>query len=290
MKLLKRLVTEVREENPAPFCLSVKLKSGDYMEAGGLSQDEELEQVRWLVTCGLVDFVEISGGNAEQRTSGLHSSSGVQSLSKAPKIKESTRIQEAYFTEFAECVAQIPGTNCPLQLSGGFRSRTGMADAILSGACDLICLGRTAVLEPDIPKRLLFNTKLEDDAAFARPHIVKGQWFSNMIPVKVVGSGLPIQFFYFNMRRLGNRLSSDPDKSIPGIVLSGIVEMLRSGVAATLQRVVEDIGMGAESAKDRMTRGFHFFVIYAFGVIDFSFKEFCLLQQMIEIMIPPPPL
>lgn len=70
MRLLKRLITEIREENPAPFCLSVKLNSGDYMEEGGLTQDEALEQVRWLTTCGMVDFVEISGGNAEQRSSG----------------------------------------------------------------------------------------------------------------------------------------------------------------------------------------------------------------------------
>lgn len=94
-----------------------------------------------------------------------------------------------------------------------------MADAILSGACEMIGFGRTAVLEPDIPKRLLLNTELSDDGALARPHLVKGQWFSNMTPVKVVGSGLPIQFFYFNMRRLRNGLCSDPDKNIPGIVL-----------------------------------------------------------------------
>ena len=44
------------------------------MAAGmGLSTDEGLEQVRWLVECGEVDFVEISGGNAENKTSKLHS-------------------------------------------------------------------------------------------------------------------------------------------------------------------------------------------------------------------------
>ncbi|KAH9223942.1 hypothetical protein DL95DRAFT_484754 [Leptodontidium sp. 2 PMI_412] len=238
MKLLKRLVTEIRE-NPAPFCLSVKLNSGDYMEDGGLTQDEALEQVRWLITCGMVDFVEISGGNAEQRSSGLHNSFGSQSLRKAPKIRESTRIREAYYTEFAERVFQIEGSKCPIQLSGGFRSRTGMADAILSGACDLIGLGRTAVLEPDIPKRLLLNTDMTDDEAFARPHIVRGQWFSNLIPVKVVGSGLPIQFFYFNMRRLGNGHSSDPDKSIPGIVWGSIVDACKSRLGVAVQRVLE---------------------------------------------------
>jgi hypothetical protein len=56
------------------------------------------------------------------------------------------------------------------------------------------------------------------------------------------GKWLPIQFFYFNMRRLGNGLCSDSDKSIPGIVLSGIVETLRSGVAVALQRIVETLG------------------------------------------------
>lgn len=114
-----------------------------------------------------------------------------------------------------------------------------MADAILSGACDLIGLRRTAVLEPDIPKRLLLDTDVADDEALARPHIVRGQWISNMIPVKVVGSGLPIQFFYFNMQRLGDGLSSDPDKTIPGIVWSAILETCRSGLAVAVQRVLE---------------------------------------------------
>lgn len=58
---------------PPPFCLSVKLNSGDYMTEGGLSTEEAFEQVRWLLECGMVDFVEISGGNAAQSTFKLHS-------------------------------------------------------------------------------------------------------------------------------------------------------------------------------------------------------------------------
>ena len=75
LQLLKRLVKEIREIAPPPFCLSVKLNSADYMANGGLSQDEGLGQVQWLVECGDVDFVEISGGNAENKTSKLHSMS-----------------------------------------------------------------------------------------------------------------------------------------------------------------------------------------------------------------------
>jgi len=249
MKLLKRLVGEIRADHPVPFCLSVKLNSGDYMEDGGLSQDEALEQVRWLVTCGMVDFVEISGGNAEQRTSGLHNSFGKQTIKVAPKIRESTRIREAFYTEFAERVAQIPGTKCPLQLSGGFRSRTGMADAILSNACDLIGLGRAAILEPDIPRRLLLNSNVTDDEALAMPHKVRGQWFSDMIPVKVVGSGLPIQFWYFNMQRLGRGLKADPNKSIPGMVVSAIVESVKSGIVTVFQRFLQTVGWSPKEQK-----------------------------------------
>ena len=74
LALLRRLVKEIRDVCPRPYCLSVKLNSADYMATGmGLSTDEGLEQVRWLVECGEVDFVEISGGNAENKTSKLHS-------------------------------------------------------------------------------------------------------------------------------------------------------------------------------------------------------------------------
>jgi 2,4-dienoyl-CoA reductase-like NADH-dependent reductase (Old Yellow Enzyme family) len=154
LKLLKRMVEECRAVVPKPLCLSVKLNSADYMAEGhGLQTDEGLDQVKWLVTCGMVDFVEISGGNAENKTSGLHQSFGKKSMSKAP-TRSSTRIREAYFTEFAEKVRSLK-SDVPIQLSGGFRSRVGMADAIESGACQLLGLGRTAVLEPEIPASTL---------------------------------------------------------------------------------------------------------------------------------------
>ena len=72
------------------------------------------------------------------------------------------------------------------------------------------------MLEPDFPRKLLLNGELGVEEALARPHVVKGQGFSDMLLVKVVGCGLPIQFWYVNMRRLGKGLQPDPDKLIPG--------------------------------------------------------------------------
>jgi 2,4-dienoyl-CoA reductase-like NADH-dependent reductase (Old Yellow Enzyme family) len=73
MAILRRLVIELRAVCPPPCCIGVKLNSADYMAVGGLQQDEALDQLKWLVECGMVDFVDISGGNAEAATDKLRS-------------------------------------------------------------------------------------------------------------------------------------------------------------------------------------------------------------------------
>ncbi|KAK5708652.1 hypothetical protein LTR17_020484 [Elasticomyces elasticus] len=244
MKLLRRMIKEVRAVCPRPYCLSVKLNSADYMDKGeGLEVEEGLEQVRWLRECGMIDFVEISGGNAEQKNSGLHNSFGAKTVASAQKMKESTRIREAFYTAFADEVMKME-SDVPVQLSGGFRTRTGMADAIHSRTCDLIGLGRSAVLEPELPRLVLLNPACDDEGALSKCHIVRGQWFSKMIPVKVIGGGLPIQFFYYNMRRLGNGLKSDPDISIPGMIAVSLWESLTSGLLQIVQRLVATFSGG----------------------------------------------
>lgn len=120
LKLLQRIVFEIRKVCPRPYCLSVKLNSADYMDKGiALEQEEGLERVRWLVEGGMVDFVETSGGKAESKTSGLHSSLDKKTRDKAPTRSDSTRIREGFFTEFAE---RVQGLNSPfpIQFSGGF--------------------------------------------------------------------------------------------------------------------------------------------------------------------------
>lgn len=236
MTLLKRLVTEIRAQCPPPYCLSVKLNSADYMAQGGLQQDEALEQVRWLVTCNMVDFVEISGGNAENATSKLHNSFADKTISTAPKMKESTRIREGFFTDFAEKVQAIKSP-VPIQLSGGFRSRTGMADAIDSGICDLVGLGRAAVLEPELPRNVLLNPEYDDDDALASSHKIRGLWFAGLMPAKIVGGGLPIQFFYYNMRRLGQGLKSAPNVSLPFVFFNNIFSGFKSSLLGAIRKL-----------------------------------------------------
>lgn len=124
-----------------------------------------------------------------------------------------------------------------------------MADAITSGACQLIGLGRAAVLEPELPAKVLLNAEYDDQGALAMSHIVRGQWFSDLVPVKAVGSGLGIQFFYYNMRRLGKGLQSQPDASIPYIIGVGIWETFSSGLGGVVQRVIAAWGGGGSRVK-----------------------------------------
>ena len=49
--------------------------------------------------------------------------------------------------------------NTPLAVTGGFRSAKGMADAIHSGAVDMVGLARILAIEPDVANRLLSGKK-----------------------------------------------------------------------------------------------------------------------------------
>jgi len=51
--------------------------------------------------------------------------------------------------------------------------------------------------------------------------------------------------FYYNMRRLGNGLKSDPNISIPGVVLAGLWESARGGLLNTIQKVIATFSGGA---------------------------------------------
>ncbi|KAK5136431.1 hypothetical protein LTR08_003076 [Meristemomyces frigidus] len=192
----------------------------------------------------MVDFVEISGGNAENKTSGLHQSFGAKTMAKAPAKRSSRR--------------------CRFSCRGVSGVGNGMADAIDSGVCQLIGLGRSAVLEPELPREIILNREIADDDAVALSHIVRGQWFARLIPVKVVGSSLGIQFFYHNMRRqvficqlhylsngllavvfgrLGRGLNSDPNMSIPKVIIVDTLETLRSGLFTTVGRLLQGLNL-----------------------------------------------
>lgn len=152
-RFVLEIVRAIRWEIGASTPLAIKLNSADF-QRGGFGEDESLEVVHALAAEG-VDLLEISGGT--------YTSAAM--LGVDPSLKESTRRREAYFLSYAERVrAELP--DLPLMLTGGFRSIEGMADAVDSGAIDLVGLGRPLTVEPDVPADLLAG---EVDRSVVRP-------------------------------------------------------------------------------------------------------------------------
>ena len=68
-------------------------------------------------------------------------------------MKQSTRMREAYFVDFA--IAMQEKVSVPLMVTGGFRNRKVIEEAVGSGAADLVGLGRPMCVDTDAPRQLL---------------------------------------------------------------------------------------------------------------------------------------
>jgi len=147
-QLLLRVVREVRAQVGSGFPVSVKLNSSDFQK-GGFAPEESLQVARWLNNEG-VDLLEISGGSYEQPA--MMDLEGLEARHEETK-RASTLAREAYFLTYAEEIRKV--ATMPLMVTGGFRTRNGMSDALASGACDVIGLARPLCVDPDAPKKLL---------------------------------------------------------------------------------------------------------------------------------------
>src|SRR6476469_7351561 len=138
MRFLLEIVRRIRARVSPGFAVSVKLNSADF-QRGGFSENESRDVVAALAGEGL-DMIEISGGNYE---------SPAMSGSAA-----STRDREAYFLDYARTVRRVAG-DVPLAVTGGFRSRAAIQDALRAGDCDVVGLARPTVTTPDAASAIL---------------------------------------------------------------------------------------------------------------------------------------
>ncbi len=229
-ELLMRIVRRTREACGKSFCIAIKLNSADFAE-GALSEDEALEHVAYLSKCGLVDYLEISGGNGEGNTSPLHSSMAKTNMHSKETIRKSTMERESYFAEFGKKIrARIPKEErIPIQLSGGFRSRIGIATILENDIADLIGMGRTVVLEPDLPLKLT-DPSIPDEEATSGGWSPQGTWLVRWVP-PVLGTGWFLRWFYWNQQRMGYGL--DPDSNL-NMASEVVLRTLRWGYSIVL--------------------------------------------------------
>ncbi|MGB1950173.1 MAG: NADH:flavin oxidoreductase/NADH oxidase family protein [Marinobacter sp.] len=143
MRFVLEVYRAIRAVTGDGFNVGIKLNSADF-QRGGFTEEESLGVIDALASEG-IDLVEISGGNYENPAMAKGAEGG--------QVKQSTLAREAYFLEFAEKVRER--VEVPLMVTGGFRTETGMADAVTSGATDLVGIARPLAVEPDCPKRIM---------------------------------------------------------------------------------------------------------------------------------------
>ncbi len=87
---------------------------------------------------------------------------GTYDENQSPK-SQGTLAREAFFWEYAmETRNRFP--NLILMLTGGFRSRKGVEAALGNNVCDLVGIGRPAVVEPEFPRLIMSEISSYQDA------------------------------------------------------------------------------------------------------------------------------
>ncbi|KAF4991006.1 hypothetical protein FGRMN_8127 [Fusarium graminum] len=189
-KIIVDVAKAIRAATPPTFCVGLKFNSADHQSPKELQ--ECLEQISVIAEVGL-DFLEVSGGSYENPT--MFTGTG-------EKKSASTAARESFFLEFArEMRAKLP--NVPLMVTGGFRSRAGMEDALTEGACDLIGLGRPAIINPSLPVNTILNKEVKTEDANLYARRIQTPWILKRFGPKSIGSGVEITWYRKQMQAIG---------------------------------------------------------------------------------------
>ncbi len=230
-RFLLEAVARTRRVVGADFPLAVKLNSADFQK-GGFSFEDSIQVVRWLEAAG-VDLVEISGGTYEQ-PSMFDLEGRVEDVDEP--LRESTRRREAFFLDFAERLRREVAL--PLAVTGGFRTRAAMNDALGRGSLDVVGMARPLVVEPGLSGRLLRNL-----SAGAVPHedrlrIGRGRLGPNssIFFFKVLNTLGTMAWYYRQIIRLSEDRAPDHSMRVLSALMRHQATELR--VARARQRVL----------------------------------------------------
>jgi len=214
-RFLLEAVRAVRKSVGPNFPVAVKLNSDDFRK-GGFSNEECLQVVKWLNE-EKIDLLEISGGTYEQPRLLGHTGAADSVKDEQPAVRESTKKREAYFLNYAKAIREV--ATMPLMVTGGFRSREAMEEALNDGVCDVIGLGRPLCTHPDTPKQLM-NGKIDRAASFenALKLADKGIFspVSPVLPLKLINVLGAQAWYYQQIFRLADGLEARPSMSLIG--------------------------------------------------------------------------
>ena len=211
MRFLLEVVRRVRSRVSPSFAVGLKLNSADF-QRGGFSEDDSRDVLAALAGAGL-DLVEVSGGSYE-------------TPAMMGKASDSTRAREAYFLDYARTVREIIG-DVPLAVTGGFRSRAAMEDAIGAGECDVIGLGRPTVTTTDAADAILSGRS--DTLAVHQVRAGMRSVLGKFVNLKSLDGILELSWHTDQLHRVGAGLAPDLER---GRIATTVAMVRRNGTTS----------------------------------------------------------
>ncbi len=228
-RFLLEVTRRVRACVGADFPVSVKLNSADFQRGGFAFEDSQIV-AGWLDAAG-VDLIEVSGGSYEQPA--MMNVLGMEPVADQV-VRESTLARESYFQRFApEIRARL--SRAKLMVTGGFRTASGMADAVAQDGVDLIGLGRPLCVDAGAAGRLLRGEIGELDRWEGKLRLGSG-WLgggSPLMAIRALNTFAAQGWYYEQLVRLGDTGRADPGL---GVLAAFIADQRRSRATARAWR------------------------------------------------------
>lgn len=186
------------------FPIGIKLNSADFGR-GGFTHEEAVRVAKTLSDHG-IDLIEISGGTYES------------TVMTGKPIKESTQKREAYFIEYAAAIKKV--INCPLMVTGGFRTSKFMHEALAEGHFDLVGLGRSLCLNPSFSQEILSGKDVKSEV---KPLSSGFKFLDNIFPLEII-------WYTMQIHRMGARKKPDSSISVYRSIWNSVKEIGLSSV------------------------------------------------------------
>ncbi|KAH9482397.1 NADH-dependent flavin oxidoreductase iccG [Psilocybe cubensis] len=215
IKFVHRIVKQIRESTESNFVVSIKLNAADYInressQADSLTEAEQvaLQHLITIADWGLVDIVEISGGDYEKP----------DFMSSADHSKPARQAFFARFSQQALKTLHSRGNSVPLiLLTGGLKTPGLLQSALACKHADLLGIGRGSVVCPELPSVLrehLQSSHRWDHIPFnpeprlQMPWIIlypPFSWVWNVVnQIKLIGAGVTLAWYVVTMRQLAH--------------------------------------------------------------------------------------
>lgn len=235
LALVHRILVSIRDALPLDFIIGIKLNAADYTGVTFANQcdrstaaDVPLRHCREIAAWGLVDFIEISGGDYEN-----------------PEFMgtfQPSSDRQALFSDFSrKAIAALtalrhdgPKATPLILLTGGLRTAAQCTSVLENGHAHLLGIGRSSVVYPDFPRRVMDGIRcdLSDPTSKLPRHshasgpvpllLAPGRWERMWHTVnrlvgfpKLIGAGMEMAWYIVMMRRIAE--GQEVDTNVGGV-------------------------------------------------------------------------